>query len=918
MDDEAVDGSASGDDPWIVVLWRTFVQKCRAFALTYLNYFRVHLLYFTVVILIASGIFYGSSSKGNHIDYVDCLFLTTSAMTVTGLVTLPISQTSLGQQIILFILMVIGNLVLNSLVIVLLRRHFFSRKFRSLMAQNASARQHMLDVEQQVQREHHQDMEKVLRFFGKHEEDILPSEPKPKPGKNKKKKLTVGMVHRIDEPARQVNPTGHMTTMVADRVTDEAPVHETSAHTPQGTQGTAALHGILHNTETTDEYGVPVHSSREQRGVRIEEPNARSIAFEHGPSVRIDAPNDTTLARRLSDSAPRRRNLTFSRAQTMANVESEPQSCTASPLRDDDREMVRSQTMSALPLRARTLSFAMTDPEKEQALPDPRLALHRTMTKNMNKGLGGFPTPIELVLGLMEMVHVRRKLRVARTTTMASTNLSRMHAVETFDGEYVKPAPYLTFDARVSGNSHFHNLSAAQRQELGGVEYRALDVLAWLIPCYWLFWVALCLLIGTPYMASKSAQRFRDQIEGQERPPRSSSWFWVFNTVSAMTNLGMSLSDSSMAAGFQNAYLLLIPMMVLILVGNTAYPVMLRFVIWIASKLTRKASRTYETLQFLLDHPRRCFVYLFPRENTWFLFALLVAVNIGDWFFIMILDLSERKKAFSTGAWVLDALFQSIATRSAGFQTLDILSLSPAEQMLQVFLMYLAVFPLTMAVRSTNVYEEGSLGIYEPKTDAGSQTRGSDGDAVWGRFLSEQMRRQVAYDLWWIALAIWIVCIAEKSKLQDNETYPYISIFTVIYELVSAYGTVGISTGSPPRSASLSADFTVVSKLVVCAVMLRGRHRGLPGAIDRAILLPSEISAYDQTHDSLHRELDPVFTNAEAIVPLREAPLPSATAPMPDKRDAKDAPTGPHPHFCTSPEPTSPTLGPHPPSIHSL
>jgi len=39
---------------------------------------------------------------------------------------------------------------------------------------------------------------------------------------------------------------------------------------------------------------------------------------------------------------------------------------------------------------------------------------------------------------------------------------------------------------------------------------------------------------------------------------------------------------------------------------------------------------------------------------------------------------------------------------------------------------------------------------------------------------------------------------------------------------------------------SLSGAFSPLSKLIVCAVMLRGRHRGLPVAIDRAVLLPFE------------------------------------------------------------------------------
>ena len=39
---------------------------------------------------------------------------------------------------------------------------------------------------------------------------------------------------------------------------------------------------------------------------------------------------------------------------------------------------------------------------------------------------------------------------------------------------------------------------------------------------------------------------------------------------------------------------------------------------------------------------------------------------------------------------------------------------------------------------------------------------------------------------------------------------------------------------------SFSAEFAVLSKLIIIAMMLRGRHRGLPYALDRAILLPSE------------------------------------------------------------------------------
>lgn len=44
---------------------------------------------------------------------------------------------------------------------------------------------------------------------------------------------------------------------------------------------------------------------------------------------------------------------------------------------------------------------------------------------------------------------------------------------------------------------------------------------------------------------------------------------------------------------------------------------------------------------------------------------------------------------------------------------------------------------------------------------------------------------------------------------------------------------------------SLCGQFTTFAKLVICAMMIRGRHRGLPYAVDRAVMLPSESSRRD-------------------------------------------------------------------------
>ena len=71
-------------------------------------------------------------------------------------------------------------------------------------------------------------------------------------------------------------------------------------------------------------------------------------------------------------------------------------------------------------------------------------------------------------------------------------------------------------------------------------------------------------------------------------------------------------------------------------------------------------------------------------------------------------------------------------------------------------------------------------------------------------------------------------------------------MFAIFFEVVSAYGNVGLSLGHSSNLTSLCGHFSVFAKLVICAMMIRGRHRGLPYALDRAITLPSDIAALEE------------------------------------------------------------------------
>lgn len=180
---------------------------------------------------------------------------------------------------------------------------------------------------------------------------------------------------------------------------------------------------------------------------------------------------------------------------------------------------------------------------------------------------------------------------------------------------------------------------------------------------------------------------------------------------------------------------------------------------------------------------------------------------------------------------ILDGWFQAVSTRTAGFGVVNLALLHPAIQVSYLIMMYISVLPIAISVRRTNVYEEKSLGIY------GSQNEENE-DEEEPSYVGAHLRRQLSFDLWYIFLGFFVIAISEGKRLQSGD--PNFTMFSVLFEVVSAYGTVGLSLGYTDINASFSAEFGVIAKLVIIAMQIRGRHRGLPYELDRAILLPSE------------------------------------------------------------------------------
>jgi potassium uptake Trk family protein len=119
--------------------------------------------------------------------------------------------------------------------------------------------------------------------------------------------------------------------------------------------------------------------------------------------------------------------------------------------------------------------------------------------------------------------------------------------------------------------------------------------------------------------------------------------------------------------------------------------------------------------------------------------------------------------------------------------------------------------------------------------------------------ISQQVRGQLSHDVWWIAFALFLIAIIETHhSIEDPRTY---SVFTMLFEIVSGYTTIGISIGLPDQSYSFSGGMYTGSKIVMILVMLRGRHRGLPVALDRAVRLPGKKLAEMEEEDAEIRSM---------------------------------------------------------------
>jgi Trk-type K+ transport system membrane component len=267
------------------------------------------------------------------------------------------------------------------------------------------------------------------------------------------------------------------------------------------------------------------------------------------------------------------------------------------------------------------------------------------------------------------------------------------------DGDYVHRNLSLLVDKE--------QLTQEERFNLGGAEYRALHTLSRIVPLYYFLIPVICAFIFRIYFATSSYGMWvLDTSNGSYNPPVNAWYMSFFSAIAGFNNVGLLPLDDSVVP-FQKSPLYLLTLAFLILAGNTAFALLLRFIIWILWFFTPESRQVHkDSLRFLLDHPRRCFTTLFPSAQTWWLFLILFCITIIE--LVMFVLLNYWLPVLADIPWgyrVLDGFFQSVSTRNAGFSVVNIADVNPGLTVIYIVAMYISVYPVTISMRRTNVYQ---------------------------------------------------------------------------------------------------------------------------------------------------------------------------------------------------------------------
>ena len=271
-------------------------------------------------------------------------------------------------------------------------------------------------------------------------------------------------------------------------------------------------------------------------------------------------------------------------------------------------------------------------------------------------------------------------------------------------------------------------------------------------------------------------------------PERFTGFSAVFHAVSAFCNAGFSLFADSLM-GFQDNWGINAVFMALIVLGGLGFSVLTE----LASRLRRNAKR-----------PLSWYSRVILRTS-----AFLI---LSGWIALFLSEFIGYPQNMPGSTEMITALFQSVTCRTAGFNTLAIGSMTNVSLLIMMVLMFIGGAPGSCA-GGIKVTTFRALWAFVVAHVKGRR------QAVIGRFAVDRRTLNKALSLMTFSTLI-ILAAALVLNITEGGEVPHPQarglFLDILFEVVSAFGTVGLSTGLTPHLSS-------AGKLIIAAVMFIGR-----------------------------------------------------------------------------------------------
>lgn len=261
--------------------------------------------------------------------------------------------------------------------------------------------------------------------------------------------------------------------------------------------------------------------------------------------------------------------------------------------------------------------------------------------------------------------------------------------------------------------------------------------------------------------------------------PGEALWSGLFHAVSAFNNAGFSIySDSLM--GFQHDAWILGPIMAAVVLSSVGFPVIQE----LRNRMFRPGTWTLHTKLTLLG-------------TLLLLVGGFGAILAAEW------NNPETLGPMSWDVKILNAWFHSVMPRTAGFNSLDVGAFRSETLSFNYILMFIGGGSAGTAggIKITTFFLILLI--------VWSEVRGERDTSVMGRRVSSRTERQAVAV---VALALLFISIGALVLLSTTQ----LPLSDVVFEVISAFSTVGLSTG-------ITADLPPVGQLTLIVLMYVGR-----------------------------------------------------------------------------------------------